>query len=81
MGRAFIISEYQQKPMLPFLLWKGIAHTTLRYPEHSYLLGSVSISNQFFKLLGKSLMIEFEKSNFYDPYIAQYKSALRKSSR
>ena len=71
MGRAFIISEYQQKPMPLFLLWKGIAHTTLRYPEHSYLLGSVSISNQFSNF-SKSLMIEFMKSNFYDPYIAQY---------
>jgi len=71
MGRAFIISEYQQKPMPLFLLWKGIAHTTLRYPEHSFLLGSVSISNQFSNF-SKSLMIEFMKSNFYDPYIAQY---------
>lgn len=71
MGRAFIVSEYQQKPMPLFLLWKGIAHTTLRYPEHSFLLGSVSISNQFSNF-SKSLMIEFMKSNFYDPYIAQY---------
>lgn len=31
MGRAFIIKEYQQKPMPLFLLWKGIIHTTLRY--------------------------------------------------
>ena len=71
MGRAFIIPEYQQKPMPLFLLWKGIAHTTLRHPEHHYLLGGVSISNQFSNFT-KSLMIEFMKSNFYDPYIAQY---------
>ncbi|MDO4229332.1 MAG: lysophospholipid acyltransferase family protein [Capnocytophaga sp.] len=71
MGRAFITPEYQQKPMPLFLLWKGIAHTTLRHPEHSYLLGGVSISNQFSNF-SKSLMIEFMKSNFYDPYIAQY---------
>lgn len=71
MGRAFVISEYQQRPMPLFLLWKGIAHTTLRYPEHHYLLGGVSISNQFSNF-SKSLMIEFMKSNYYDPYIAQY---------
>ncbi|MEP6806874.1 MAG: lysophospholipid acyltransferase family protein [Flavobacterium sp.] len=71
MGRAFIIKEYQQKPMPLFLLWKGIIHTTLRYPEHKYLLGGVSISNQFSDF-SKSLMIEFMKSNYYDPYIAQY---------
>jgi putative hemolysin len=71
MGRAFIVREYQQKPMPLFLLWKGIIHTTLRFPEHKFLLGGVSISNQFSEF-SKSLMIEFMKSNFYDPYIAQY---------
>lgn len=71
MGRAFIIKDYQQKPMPLFLLWKGIVHTTLRYPEHKFLIGGVSISNQFSDF-SKSLMIEFMKSNYYDPYVAQY---------
>ena len=71
MGRAFIIKEYQQKPMPLFLLWKGIVHTTLRFPEHKFLIGGVSISNQF-SSFSKSLMIEFMKSHYYDPYIAQY---------
>ncbi len=71
LGRAFIIKEYQQKPMPLFLMWKGIVHTTLRYPEHKYLIGGVSISNQFSNF-SKSLMIEFMKSHYYDPYIAQY---------
>lgn len=71
MGRAFIVKEYQQKPMPLFLLWKGIVHTTLRYPEHKYLMGGVSISNQFSEF-SKSLMIEFMKSHYYDPYVAQY---------
>ena len=71
MGRAFITKEFQQKPMPLFLLWKGIVHTTLRYPEHKFLIGGVSISNQFSDF-SKSLMIEFMKSHYYDPYIAQY---------
>lgn len=71
MGRAFIIKEYQLKPMPLFLLWKGIVHTTLRFPEHKYLIGGVSISNQFTNF-SKSLMIEFMKSHYYDPYVAQY---------
>lgn len=71
MGRAFIIKQYQQKPMPLFLLWKGIVHTTLRYPEHKFLIGGVSISNQFSNF-SKSLMIEFMKSHYYDPYVAQY---------
>ncbi len=71
MGRAFIISEYQQKPMPLFLLWRGIIHTALRHPEHKYLMGGVSISNRFSNF-SKSLMIQFMKSHYYDPYIAQY---------
>lgn len=71
MGRAFIVSDYQQKPMPLFLLWKGIVHTTLRYPQHKYLIGGVSISNQFSNF-SKSLMIEFMKSHYWDPYVAQY---------
>ncbi|TKD66481.1 lysophospholipid acyltransferase family protein [Flavobacterium sp. ASW18X] len=71
MGRAYIVAEYQQKPMPLFLLWKGIVHTTLRFPEHKYLIGGVSISNQFSNF-SKSLMIEFMKSHYWDPYVAQY---------
>lgn len=71
MGRAFIIKEYQQRPMPLFLLWKGIVHTTLRFPEHRFLIGGVSISNKFSEF-SKSLMIEFMRSNYYDPYVAQY---------
>ena len=71
LGRAFIIKSYQQKPMPLFLLWKGIVHTTLRFPDHKYLIGGVSISNQFSNF-SKSLMIEFMKSHYYDPYLAQY---------
>jgi len=71
MGRAFIVETYQQKPMPLFLLWKGIVHTTLRFPQHKYLIGGVSISNQFSDF-SKSLMIEFMKSHYWDPYVAQY---------
>ena len=71
MGRAFIRKEYQLKPMPLFLLWKGIVNTTLRFPDHKYLIGGVSISNQFTDF-SKSLMIEFMKSHYYDPYVAQY---------
>ncbi len=71
LGRAFISKKYQQKPMPLFLLWKGIVHVTLRYPKYKYLMGGVSISNQFSEF-SKSLMIEFMKSHYYDPYVAQY---------
>ena len=71
LGRAFIVKKYQQKPMPLFLLWKGIVHTNLRFPNHKYLIGGVSISNRFSNF-SKSLMIEFMKSHYYDPYLAQY---------
>jgi putative hemolysin len=71
MGRAFITAEYQQRPMPLFLLWKGIVHCTLRFPKHKYLIGGVSISNKFSNF-SKSLMIEFMRSHYYDPYVAQY---------
>ncbi|MDA0779994.1 MAG: lysophospholipid acyltransferase family protein [Bacteroidetes bacterium] len=71
LGRAFVAQQYQQRPMPLFLLWKGIIHATLRYPEYDYLMGSVSISNQFSKFT-KSLMIEFMRSHYYDPFLAQY---------
>ena len=71
MGRAFVSSDYQRKPMPLFLLWKGVIHVTLRNPDHKFLLGGVSISNQFSNF-SKSLMIEFMKTNYYDPFIAQY---------
>lgn len=71
MGRAFVVPAYQQKPMPLFLLWRGIVHVTLRNPEEKYIIGSVSISNQFSDF-SKSLMIEFMKSHYYDPYVAQY---------
>lgn len=73
MGRAFIIKSYQQRPMPLFLLWKGIVHVTILYPEHKFLMGGVSISNKFSNF-SKSLMIEFMKSHYYDPFIAQYVS-------
>lgn len=71
LGRAFVSKEYQQRPMPLFLLWKGIIHATLRHPDHAFLMGSVSISNQFSKFT-KSLMIEFMRSHYYDPFLAQY---------
>ncbi len=71
MGRAFITPEYQQKPLPLFLLWKGIIHTTLRFPEHNYLIGGVTISDKFSDF-SKSLMVEFMKSNYFDEEKAKY---------
>ena len=69
MGRAYISTEYQQKPLPLFLLWRGIVHVCLRNPGHKFLMGGVSISNKFSEF-SKSLMIEFMRSNYYDSAVA-----------
>jgi len=71
MGRAYISTEYQQKPLPLFLLWRGIVHVCLRNPDHKFLMGGVSISNKFSEF-SKSLMIEFMRSHYYDSAVAQY---------
>lgn len=71
MGRAFVVKEYQQKPMPLFLLWKGILTTALKYPEHKYLIGGVSISNRFSER-SKSLMLEFLSKYYQDQNVAKH---------
>jgi len=71
MGRAFVIKEYQQKPMPLFLLWKGVIQTALKFPEHQYLLGSVSISN-FYSDFSKSLIVEFIEKNYQDKTLTKF---------
>jgi hypothetical protein len=44
-----------------------------RFPEHKVPSWGRGINNQFSDF-SKSLMIEFMKSNYYDPYIAIHSS-------
>ena len=65
LGRSFIVEKYQRKPMSLFLLWKGILYFLLKHPEYRFLIGPVSISNEFSKF-SKDLIIKFLKQNHYD---------------
>lgn len=71
MGRAYISTEYQQKPLPLFLLWRGIVHVCLRNPDHKFLMGGVSLSDRFSDF-SKSMIIEFMRSHYYDSAVAQY---------
>ena len=71
LGRSFIIKEYQKKPLSLFLLWKGILYLLLKNPNYRYLLGPVSISNEF-KPYSKSLCVEFLKANHFNSELAGY---------
>ena len=71
LGRSFVIKEYQRKPMPLFLLWKGILYFLLKNPEYRYLIGPVSISNNYSKI-SKDLIIRFIMSNHLNWKMAQY---------
>lgn len=71
MGRSFIVEEYQRKPMSLFLLWKGILYFLIKHPEYRYLIGPVSISNEFSKF-SKNLIVEYLKHYYYNPKLAKY---------
>ncbi len=69
LGRSFITSEYQLKPLSLFLLWKGILYYILKNPEYRYLIGPVSISGEFSEL-SKSLIIKHIRENHFDRELA-----------
>jgi len=65
LGRSFVVKEYQRQPMPLFLLWKGILYFLLKNPEYRYLVGPVSISNNYSKV-SKELIIKFSMSHHFD---------------
>ncbi len=71
LGRSFIVSEYQKKPLPLFMLWKGILYFLLKHPEYRYLIGPVSISNRFSNF-SKAMIIKFIMGNHYNPDIGKY---------
>jgi putative hemolysin len=71
LGRSFISEEYQKKTIPLFLLWKGIMVFLLRNPEYRFLIGPVSISNDFSRF-SKSLIVEFIRKYFTDEMYSGY---------
>jgi len=65
LGRSFVVKEYQRQPMPLFLLWKGILYFLLKNPDYRYLIGPVSISNNYSKI-SKELIIKFIMSHHFD---------------
>ncbi|MBN1115968.1 MAG: lysophospholipid acyltransferase family protein [Bacteroidales bacterium] len=63
LGRSFIVSDYQRKPLSLFLLWKGILYFLVNNPDYRYLIGPVSISNKY-SSLSRGLIMDFIY-NFY----------------
>jgi len=71
LGRSFIVKEYQRKPLPLFLLWKGLLFLLLKNTDYRYLIGPVSISNDFSKF-SKSLIVEFVKKYHYRDDLAKH---------
>jgi len=71
LGRSFIVNDYQKKALPLFLLWKGIFSFLLKNEEYRYLIGPVSISNNFSKF-SKSLIVSFVKSNHFNDELARF---------
>lgn len=65
LGRSFIVKEYQRKPLPLFLLWKGILYFLNNNPGYRYLIGPVSISNDYSKF-SRVLIMKFIQKYYSD---------------
>ena len=71
LGRSFIVEEYQRKPLPLFLLWKGILYFLLKHSEYRYLIGPVSISNNFSQF-SRGLIMQYIRENHFEKTLARY---------
>ena len=71
LGRSFVIKEYQRRPMPLFLLWKGILYFLLKHSEYRYLIGPVSISNNFSQF-SRGLIIQYIREHYFDRKLSRY---------
>ncbi|MBI1183950.1 GNAT family N-acetyltransferase [bacterium] len=70
LGRSFVAKAYQTKPLPLFLLWRGILHFLLQNAQFRYIIGPVTISNQYSDI-AKWMIIEFIKRNYYNAELAE----------
>lgn len=71
LGRSFIIPDYQNKRLPLFMLWRGILYFLIKNPDYRYVLGPVSISNNYSNL-SKSLIVAFIREHYFDHKLASY---------
>ncbi|HZL11302.1 MAG TPA: GNAT family N-acyltransferase [Prolixibacteraceae bacterium] len=70
LGRSFVVKEYQKKPMPLFMLWKGILYFILKNPEYRYLVGPVSVSDDY-STTSKEMIIKFIMAHHFDWKLAK----------
>lgn len=71
LGRSFIVQDYQRHRLSLFLLWKGILYYLLSNSQFRYIIGPVSISNNY-QDVSKELIIEFITRHHFDHVLAEH---------
>lgn len=71
LGRSFIVTEYQRHRLSLFLLWKGILYYLISNVHFRYIIGPVSISNQY-QEVSKDLIIQFITKHYFDLDLAEH---------
>jgi len=70
LGRSFVSVGYQRQRLPLFLLWEGIIQLMSDFKETKYIIGPVSMSNDY-QALSKELVIEFIQKNYGDESLAK----------
>ena len=70
LGRSYITSEYQKTRLPLFLLWKAILAVLLNNRQFRYLIGPVSISNDY-SSLSRELIVGFIRKNYWNYELAE----------
>ncbi len=65
MGRAFIVPEYQKRPLALGTIWEGIGQFMARNFQYRYLYGTVSVSRDYSNL-SRSLIVSYLEAHEMD---------------
>ncbi|MCF8277034.1 MAG: lysophospholipid acyltransferase family protein [Flavobacteriales bacterium] len=71
LGRSYVTPEYQKARLPLFLLWKGILVVLLQNLGYRYLIGPVSISNEY-SSFSRQLIVEFIKKHYWNEKLAKH---------
>ncbi len=69
LSRAFVAYDYQRSYSALMLLWMGIARYIQQEPRYRYLIGSLSVSNDFHEA-SRNFLVQFLKEHHLDTELA-----------
>jgi putative hemolysin len=76
LGRSFIIKPYQGNSVALMLLWKGILQVLIQNDAYRYLLGPVSISNDYSDI-SKTLIERYIRKHHFDYYHSKFVTPIK----